>query len=387
MTKQTDTVPGVNADTITLVVREAFRAPTASLHGDWSCRRLGGGAGMASGVYHLTGHARDAGDVRPWSVVLKILPAAGDAAPSSWDYPPREALAYGTGLLTTMPAGVVAPRCFAVAERPDGTTWLWLEAIVDEQPGPWSLDRHVRVARRLGQFNGAYLVGEPPPDEAWLDHRMFRDVVQSAGAVVANLDHLTGPSAPPLVGRFCPSPVVDMLRWLWLDRDALLGALERLPRTLCHHDAHRRNLFARVAPGGTEELVAIDWASVGHGAVGGELAGTVLSNLLFFEAPGLTPKELEGACFAAYLDGLRDTGWAGDPRSVRLGYVATAALRYSIGLLPRAIEMVRDPSLHPFAEQTFDRPVGEFVDYWVDQMWPFLLSLGEEAKGLLRSGA
>ena len=43
--------------------------------------------------------------------------------------------------VATLPAGFVAPRCYGVAERPDGTTWLWLEAIVDEQPGPWSLVR------------------------------------------------------------------------------------------------------------------------------------------------------------------------------------------------------------------------------------------------------
>jgi hypothetical protein len=386
MIEHTDVVPGLDDTTITVIFRKALGTPTANVHGGWSLSRLGDGGGRTAGVYHLTGQARDSGVDLPWSVVLKVLPAAGEAAPQSWQYPPREALAYRSGLLATVPAGIEAPRCLGVAERPDRTTWLWLEAVVDEQPGPWSLDRHARAAHRLGQFNGVYLVGEPLLDAAWLDHRMIRDQVKTAGPAVAELDHLTGPMAPPLVRRFYPPPVVDALRWLWDEREALFGALERLPRTLCHRDAHRRNLFARVGPDGVEQLVAIDWAYVGHGAVGEEVAGMVLSNLGLFEAPGITPQELDRACFAAYREGLRDAGWTGHARSVRLGYTA-AALRYGLGLLSWWLRMMSDPALHPFSDQVFRRPRGEVVDAWADELWPFLLGLAEEARGLLHAGA
>jgi hypothetical protein len=35
----------------------------------------------------------------------------------------------------------------------------------------------------------------------------------------------------------------------------------------------------------------------------------------------------------------------------------------------------------------FGRPIGELVDAWATELWPFLLGQAEETKGLLRSGA
>ena len=49
---------------------------------------------------------------------------------------------------------------------------------------------------------------------------------------------------------------------------------------------------------------------------------------------GIAPRDLDAACFAGYVTGLREAGWAGDERVVRLGFTAAAALRYSVGTLP-----------------------------------------------------
>jgi hypothetical protein len=50
-----------------------------------------------------------------------LRPAAGDAGPAhgdlaGWD---REALAFRSGLLDDLPAGLDAPCCFAIGERPE----------------------------------------------------------------------------------------------------------------------------------------------------------------------------------------------------------------------------------------------------------------------------
>jgi hypothetical protein len=57
-----------------------------------------------------------------------------------------------------------------------------------------------------------------------------------------------------------------------------------------------------------DELVAIDWASVGFGAIGEELAPLVASSLTFFEADVSIAGELDVVAFAGYIDGLQEAG-------------------------------------------------------------------------------
>ena len=306
---------------------------------------------------------------------------ADGADPGAWDYPAREGLAYGSGLLAALPGGLAAPRCLAVEAQPDGTTRLWLEAVTDAHPGPWPLDRYAWVARRLGRFNGAYLAGAPLPDQPWLSRGWLRSWVEASGPAVAELEHLAGPGGPPLLRQLYPPPVVAELRRLWDERERFLTALDRLPRTFCHHDAFRRNLLVRAGPEG-EELVAVDWAYAGHGAVGEELGQLVVASLFFFETVGIAPRELDAACFAGYVAGLREAGWAGDERLVRLGFTAAAALRHTIGLLRLMLPVVTDPALRPVVEDMFGRPLEEVVEAWAE-LWPFQFGLAEEARALL----
>jgi len=70
-----------------------------------------------------------------------------------------------------------------------------------------------------------------------------------------------------LVQRVYPREVLDRLLLLWAHRQELLDALDRLPQVLSHNDAFRRNLFLK-----SERLLAVDWAFLGPGPVGAELA-------------------------------------------------------------------------------------------------------------------
>jgi hypothetical protein len=381
MTEDASGLSGVDAATLTPLVRTLLDEPAAVVAGGWSCHPLSGGAGEGLGLFRLTGSARVGDVTHPWALVCKVSAATDGADPQAWDYPAREGLAYGSGLLAALPGGLAAPRCLAVETQSDETTRLWLEAVTDSHPGPWPLDRYVQVARNLGRFNGAYLAGAPLPDQPWLSRGWLRGFVEPSGPYVADLEQLAGPGSRPLPRRHYPPPVVCELERLWTERERFLTALERLPQTFCHHDAFRRNLVIRAGSGG-EELVAVDWAYAGHGAVGEDLEQLVMGSLFFFETVGIAPRDLDAACFAAYVAGLREAGWAGDDRLVRLGFTANLALRHTVGLLHLAWPALTDPALDPPMEELFGLPLEEVVEGWAE-LWPFQFGLAEEARALL----
>src|SRR5439155_12106052 len=220
-----------------------------------------GGIGAAGGgVYRFIGTARSARavptvGVRPWSVVLKVLraPAAATTyaalAVEGWN---REVLTYQSGLLAALPAGLAAPRCFEIGEH-SGLVWLWLEDLADAIGPRWPLARFALAARHLGRLNGTYLASRPLPDYPWLQRSLLRSRVQRNEAFWAAFDE--GRETP--WGRRCwPDDLADRGQHLWQRRADLLDLLDRLPQTLVHGDADRRNLFARQGAAG-DETVAI----------------------------------------------------------------------------------------------------------------------------------
>ena len=374
-----DALPAIDAVTLTPLVRSALGGD-AHLHGAWSIRPLHGGLG-GQGLYRCAGRARVGDASRPWSLVLKIAPASQPAAdPLAWDMPQREALAYRSGFLARLPGPLVSPRCLAVSEQSDGSTWVWLEEIVDEHPGPWDLGRYALAARHLGRFNGAWLVADALPDHAWLSRDWLRRYVEAAGRVAAAF--ALADDAPPLLRQCFPPQAVAQIRRLWAQREVFLAALDRLPQTICHHDAFRRNLFVRRTAEGSEQTVAVDWAFVGVGAVGADLAPLVVGSLLFFEVVESGPQQLAETALAAYMTGLRETGWQGDERAVRLGFLATAALLYTIGPLSFVVADLSDPAQYSAQVHTQGRSMTEVGVSWIE-LQAFQFALADEALRVL----
>ena len=278
----------VDQATLTPLVRHALGSDTVALV-DWQVAPHGGGAGQC--VYRFAGSAEDQGQTVPWSLILKVVRAQeGEADPAAHQYWKREMLAYQSGLLADLPAGLAAPCCFGVAEQLGDGGWLWLEEITDAAAGRWPRERFTTVARQLGSFSAAYLTGRPIPTYPWLSRGWFRSHV--AGVAPA-IDLLPGLLDHPLLRPALPRATAARVLRVWHEREAFFDVLDRLPQTFCHLDAFPRNLFVRNEDSGDVQIVAIDWEFVGVSAVGAELGQLMAGTLLFEEAELETAAELE----------------------------------------------------------------------------------------------
>jgi hypothetical protein len=285
-------------------------------------------------------------------------------------------LLYASGLLDALPAGLRAPPCYGCDELADGAVWLWLEHVREDGERSWPSARWADAARRLGQFNGAYLAGRPLPHAPWLGGRRLRAWVERHRPLVAQIA-----AAPrnPEIRRWWPQSVVDAILRLWEERDIFCDALERLPQTFCHGDAIRRNLLVRGGEDGSEEMVGIDWEFAGHYAAGEEVGQTLSVASAFYDVEPADLTALDAALFASYLAGLRDAGWRGDPRPVRFAYAAHAALRNAFNAVGAGVP---DAARRAATRQNYGRTWEELAERRA-ALRPFLLERADEARGLL----
>jgi hypothetical protein len=342
---------------------------------------FGGGA-----VSRLTGTATVEGQLRTWSLIRKqLVPSARRQADlstqrealSEYDYWRRELLFCQSGLCEDMPEGFAAPRCYHTEETPEECV-LWLEEIRDEIP-TWPLERYGTAARHLGLWHGAYLVDRPVPDYPWLTVEMIEQRGRRQTDHLAHLDELR---QHPIVRRGWPDDVAQGILRIWQEREPFFRALRSLPPVLQHGDAGRQNLMSRTGAKGEPETVAIDWGYVGVGALGEEIAATVVSAVIWFR--GVTAAqlpELEGIVLDGYLRGLRQAGWRGDPQQVRLGYLCTVALRYGPTLLS-AEAMAIDAEWRAKMEQRYGWSIEEWADSMV-QVRRFVIQRADQARQLM----
>jgi hypothetical protein len=366
----------VDAAALTPFVREALRDDTltvtsityAAMSGGFASGTVGG-----RGTFRFSGAAGEAS----WSLILKVLGrvnGTGSDNPHEWNYWKREILAYQSGLLDDLPGGVRAPRCFGVVEHPDAEYWIWLED-AGTASHTWDMAHYARAARDLGRFNGAYLTGHPLPDRPWFTRGRVRNWLDLSRPVLDDLPaHLAGRTR-----RHWLTPrTAEAVGTLWRAREPILAALDRLPRCLCHHDAFSRNLFV-----GEQGTTAIDWQIMGTGAVGEEIMPLICVSVQFMHLPAAEMASLEATVFAAYLEGLRDAGWRGEERDVRLGYAASAALWggvSTIGMWPE----ISDIRFAKDIEALIGAPIDAIVDCWAE-MQEHYLKLAAEAQTLMES--
>jgi len=282
------------------------------------------------------------------SAVLKVVsPGDGAAseewspsgAPSHWNYWEREALAYEGGLTSAYSAaGLRGPRLLASNRRPNGEIALWLEDASQDDTVPgtrWELGDYRRFAYALGLAQGRIAVSGALPDHPWLTRRFLRDYVLSK-RVDRGILYSEDAWRRPLVRDNFPGGLRRGLVRLHEERERFFSLMELPPRTLCHLDVWPNNLFAR--NDGT--FVLVDWSFVGEGALGEDVGNLVPDSVFDLLWPVRDLPDLDREVFAGYVSGLRESGWEGDERAVRLGMCVSAVKYEWLGplMLQRASE-------------------------------------------------
>jgi hypothetical protein len=189
--------------------------------------------------------------------------------------------------------GLRAPALTSVEEDDEGITLVqdWVEDAANSG---------LFCAVALGRFTGAAL-----GDHGWLARHQLRDRM-------ARVERRGG---WPTLAR---TTVADVADHLWRRRTALLDELDALPQVAQHGDPAPVNLPGRHG----DDVVAIDWSSVGHGPVGHDLGLFMLGAREEFEPlldayllglrPGLATRDqaAHGARVSAVLTALSRAEWA-----------------------------------------------------------------------------
>jgi hypothetical protein len=242
------------------------------------------------------------------SAVLKVVGEGAEGHPrwpASLDernpyYWRREPLAYTSGLLERLSGGLRGPACRASVERSDGSVALWLEDV--PKPPAWTPELLGVVARRLARAQAA--LAADPPTEPWLSRGWLRAYLELHEA---------------------PDPELD----------EVLGRLERMPHTFCHHDLHPANVL------GDDASVVVDWAYCGLAPLGLDAGVLVADGIADSALAPALADDAAAAVWAGYVAGLTDAGWRGSLDAVRWAFLRVTALRLSwlADMLPHVPEV------------------------------------------------
>lgn len=335
-------------------------------------------------IYRFDGRALTDDGPLPWSIILKVVHHSGTepidrSQPSNQRYWKREPLVYQSGFLRQFRGNLVAPRCFDVIQYAENEFWLWLEAVGEAEQVSWSTERYSLMARHIGQFNAEGLQNKAWLANSWLGKDLHRAQAHEMQSIF--VEQLPRVQHDPLVQRFLPTDTAERIMALWHDRELFFANLDRLPQTVCHRDACHVNLFARQGVAGTPETVAIDWEDVAQGAVGEDLVSLVIVSLLSNHIALSDGLEFDALVFESYLKGLRDSGWSGDPKSVRLGYTA-ACIRYGLALVHYIVGFAVDEKRRSQYQEHTGRPIEETANQWAG-VYRFILGRTDEARRLI----
>lgn len=286
--------------------------------------------------------------------VLKQLRRAGTGASApahwqsstrtaDWNYWAREADVYSDPHLRRSLADTGLDLPAAEVAVGEDTIELWLEDVPGTPGTEFELLDHVAVAAGRGRWQARPL----HPNPAWASRGFLRSYATTRPADYQLIDEDSAWEQPLIRGNW-PADLREGWTRLVAHQDDLFDVMEQLPRTLCHLDAWVSNVIRRP----TGEIVLLDWAFAGDGAVGEDLGNYLPDAVsdLFWPAERLA--ELETACWPAYLAGLHDRGWSGSDRDARLGLVASCVkyvwfvpllLKQAGDIEHRAYQVAADP--------------------------------------------
>jgi len=333
-------IENLNASHLEVPLR-SLAAPERARPVDWQVEKIKGGVGnpVSAGLYRASGRLRVNGETRDFSMVLKVIqsPARlgfinlGEGEDQQhWNYWRREPLFYQSELVQRLPPGIAIPACYHIQYWDEQTIWLWLEDVQDagelRQPAELAY-----LARQLGRLNGKFTPPHSLPDASWLGRRTYAQFVHrrpNIGNALFAANHHPDWDHPFLQALF---PIDHEYRRFWDEIEHFLALEDGLPPTWCHGDGAPTNFKLRQAPDGSIQLLALDWALTNIGVLGKDFAQIIYGCYDGFDAS--TWEDVQQILFESYLMGLREMGWQGDERPVRLGTALTVLIHYGIFLL------------------------------------------------------
>jgi hypothetical protein len=227
--------------------------------------------------------------------------------------------------------------------------------------------------------NGAFLVGYPLPSWPWLGTKShLHQLIQ----ILLPTPDLIGEAIPfwRQQGEFA-NHVMDRFVDLYERHQSLLALVDRLPLTLCHGDAFQRNLLVRASTDVSSQVVAIDWSQAGLSVPGADAGHLISLGALFSH---ITPNQmswLDHIIFPAYVQGLRDVGWQGDKRLIRLGYAASTVLWDGLILIGTTIVLFPHEQERAWMPEVFGWPPPMGAQYLLT-MLQYHLDLADQARHL-----
>jgi len=169
---------------------------------------------------------------------------------------------------------------------------------------------------------------------------------------------------------------------LWDRRDRFLSALEAMPCSLGHGDFNYTNLFAPADGDPDRRTFVVDWQYAGRRQIGRDIAGLIADcSVCAPRRKAAEPEEFLAAVLPAWLEGLREAGWEGDPDVPRFACLALLAVPWTFNLLRGLDDAVL--SKPPAPETKAGRR--EKLDQYI-QNQQFLLILADEAWRILDRG-
>ena len=355
------------------LARAACSEPVGPI-AEYSYEAVSGGFGGAVGGTALYRFRLSTADGPLPSLILKILYRRATENKRSPYYWKREYELYRSGLLANLPPQTFSlPRIYRCEDRGQAC-WIWMEAIRDTK-NAWSQADYQDIARRLGRFNGAWLSAEQLPDHPWLSSNWHSAIVPALSDAFDRLDQLL---QHPLAQISLPLADKAEIEAIWRDRHLFRDALRALPQTFCHNDAFRRNVMH-----GPEDVVLLDWALAGPGAIGADLVSLVAVSLYYDGFSQDLAEQMDRTVFAGYIAGLRQAGWTGDERLARIGYTCAMTLRGLAGV-KQDIALLTDENRHAqLRENHRTENLREIAELFADVRRFRLLKMAREARQLL----
>ena len=367
-----DRLQRISLDVLADVVRQDQRSSSLIIT-DWAVQPLSDkGIINPGGLWALDGHARAAHGTCAWSLVIKVLRRPQhERSPSNPWYWKREVDFVQSAIASRLPGPIRSARFYRVDEHRDDV-WVWMERVRPSSSEPWTADDFRLTAHDLGRWNVACLTQLGLPTEPWFARHHYLTVME---------DSTAEDWAFPLNQKYLSPSMRTRHTQLLAERERFSRALDVLPHTFAHLDAQYRNVLLREAATGQREVVLIDWADCGVAPLGAELNALVGTSSLVFGWPPAQARELDQIVFASYLDGLAASGWTGDARQVRLGYVGWCALYYG-RIFPGFLRYWCKGDNRSFALQQFGMAEEELYVQWLPFVG-YVLECADEAHELI----